>query len=165
MATPCIFSSSAWSSPMSSQFSPEVEIWPEEFDTTRSSQTPGSDRDYNISRQRSNTIAVLLSRKQTSRSATVHDTMPLPSSFGGLFRKGVSDYPVLLCGLPGAGKSTLVNKWKTGDGSVPVTSNITIASIEVPGGAKITFRDIGLDDVEDRKTRLFYQCRSCCSRI
>lgn len=98
-------------------------------------------------------IAILLSRKQP---LNIHDIMPLANSFGGLFKKGVSDYPVLLCGLSCAGKSTLLNKWKTGDGSVPVTSNIAIASIEVPGGAKITFRDIGLDDVEDRtKTPLW----------
>ncbi|KAK0622535.1 hypothetical protein B0T14DRAFT_563981 [Immersiella caudata] len=68
--------------------------------------------------------------------------MPLPGVIGDLFSIR-TDYPVVICGLDGAGKSTLIDEWHASNGKTTrqESSWFTTVTMQQAGRGRVTFRD------------------------
>jgi hypothetical protein len=70
--------------------------------------------------------------------------MPLPGVIGDLFSRPTPEYPVVLCGLDGAGKTMLLDQWHVGnDKATPQEWTwINTVTVSLAGRSKLTFRGV-----------------------
>jgi hypothetical protein len=68
--------------------------------------------------------------------------MSLPGVIGDLFSSR-TEYPVVICGLDGAGKSTLIDEWHASNGKSTRQEStwFTTVAMQLAGRGKVTFRD------------------------